>query len=877
VLKSQYPIGTVCDLKVSILTIMSKVKNKNAICFFISANYFIKVTLFYSVNLQRSSVFLIFTILIYPGNFEQKVGFDIIRSSLRELCISPLGAAFVDRIQFTDNLSRLIKLLEQTEEFRQILLSSENFPSEHFYDITEALTNAAIEGTYIPQDTLFDLKRSLQTVADCMLFFKKTSEGLYPQLNVIASSVYFDKSILMRLDTILDEKGKIRDNASDELLKIRKEMISKHSSVNKRISQVIQNVKKQGWAPEDIELTIRNGRVVIPLLAAYKRNIKGFVHDESSTGHTVFIEPADVFEMNNDLRELENAERREIIKILLVFTDSIRPSIEDVKLCFNFLGLMDFIRAKARYAIRTESFKPTIRDTQHLNWYNAVHPLLYLNHKAQKKTVVPLNISLDNVSRILIISGPNAGGKSVCLKTVGLLQYMLQCGLLVPMKEFSEAGIFENIFIDIGDEQSLENDLSTYSSHLLNMRHFIGNANERTLFLIDEFGTGTEPQLGGAIAEAILEKLNAKKSFGVITTHYSNLKLLADKEPGIANGAMLFDSEKMKPLYKLQTGKPGSSFAFEIAETIGLQKDVLKKAKEKAGIKQLSFDKQLQNLDAQKNELDKKETQLRVADDFISEMIDKYQKLTEDLEKSKKEIIAQAKQDAKNLLESTNRIIENTIREIRESQADKEKTKDVRKNLSIFSQRIIVEESQKSEVRSQKTAKRIKKNKEVIPEVKILNAPIEKGDCVRIVGQETIGEVVGIDAKEVFVVFGTSQLKTKLTKLEKVSKEDYKKQSDKNKYQGKRPSIDLNEKIKNFKQNIDLRGMRVEEALSVVQHFMDDALLLSVPEVHILHGKGNGVLRHLVHQYLQTIPEVKHFGDESLEKGGHGITVVYFK
>jgi DNA mismatch repair protein MutS2 len=820
-------------------------------------------------------------ILIYPPNFEQKIGFDLIRSSLRELCLSPLGAAIVDRIHFSDNLNNLTKLLEQTEEFRRILLSSENFPSEHFYDVTETLTNAAIEGTYIPQDTLFDLKRSLQTVADCMMFFKKTQEGLYPQLNEIISSVYLDKSILQRLDAILDDKGKIRDSASDELLKIRKEMISKQSSVNKRISQVIQTVKKQGWAPEDIELTIRNGRVVIPMLAAYKRNIKGFVHDESATGHTVFIEPADVFEMNNDLRELENAEKREIVKILFSFTASIRPSIEELKKCFYFLGLMDFIRAKARFALHTDSFKPTLRDIQHFNWYNAVHPLLYLNHKAQKKIVVPLNISLDEVSRILIISGPNAGGKSVCLKTVGLLQYMLQCGLLVPMKEFSEAGIFENIFIDIGDEQSLENDLSTYSSHLLNMRHFICNANEKTLFLIDEFGTGTEPQLGGAIAEAILEKLNEKKSFGVITTHYSNLKLLADKEPGISNGAMLFDSEKMKPLYMLQTGKPGSSFAFEIAETIGLQKDVLKHAKEKAGIKQLSFDKQLQNLDTQKSELDKKETQLRVADDFLSEIIDKYQKLTEDLENSKKEIIARAKEEAKNLLDETNRIIENTIREIRENQADKEKTKDIRKNLLVFSEGIKVEKSMQSAVPipigSKQSANQKKKNKEINPEVKILNTPIEKGDYVRIIGQETIGEVIGIDAKEVFIVFGTSQLKTKLNKLEKVSKEDYKTQSDKNKHQGKRPSIDLNEKIKNFKMNIDLRGMRVEEALSAVQHFMDDALLLSVPEVRILHGKGNGVLRHLVHQYLRTIPEVKHFGDEELEKGGHGITVVSFK
>ena len=828
-----------------------------------------KAVILQSENIKR--------VLIYPYNFEQKIGFDSIRSSLRELCISPLGAGFVDRIKFSDNFNHIEKLLEQTEEFRQILISSEKFPSEHYYDVTGSLKNATIEGTYIPQDTLFDIKRSLQTVSDCLIFIKKNQEGVYPRLNEIASSFFLDKSILKRLDAILDDKGKIRDNASDELFKIRREMISKQSSVNKRISQVIQNVKKQGWAPEDIELTIRNGRVVIPLLAAYKRNIKGFVHDESATGQTVYIEPSDVFEMNNDLRELENSERREIIKILLAFTDSIRPSIDELRKCFYFLGLIDFIRAKARYALLTESFKPAIQETQKLNWTNAVHPLLYLSHKSQKKNVVPLNIALDDDSRILIISGPNAGGKSVCLKTVGLLQYMLQCGILVPMQEFSTAGVFENIFIDIGDEQSLENDLSTYSSHLLNMRHFISNANEHTLFLIDEFGTGTEPQLGGAIAEAILEKLNAKKSFGVITTHYSNLKLFADKVPGIVNGAMLFDSEKMKPLYKLQTGKPGSSFAFEIAETIGLQKDVLQTAKQKAGVKQLSFDKQLQNLEAQKNELDKRETQLRVADDFISEMIDKYQKLTEDLEKSKKEILANAMEDAKNLLENTNKLIENTIREIRESQADKEKTKEVRKNLLEYSEGIKVEKNIQSTVGIQQSKKLKKKNKEVIPEVKILNTPIEKGDYVRILGQETIGEVVGIDAKEVFIVFGTSQLKTKLDKLEKVSKEDFKRQSDKNKFEGRRPSLDLNDKIKNFKPTIDLRGMRVDEALSTMQHFMDDAVLLSVPEVRILHGKGNGVLRHLVRQYLQAIPEVKHFGDEELERGGHGITVVYFK
>ena len=730
-----------------------------------------------------------------------------------------------------------------------------------------------LKATTFSRNLCLTLSVSLQTVSDCLLFFKKSQEGIYPQLKAIASNVYLDKAIMAQLEKIFDDKGKIKDNASEGLLQIRKEQIAKKVTVNKRIAQVIQNVKKQGWAPADIELTIRNGRVVIPVLAAYKRNLKGFIHDESATGHTVFIEPADVFEMNNDIRELENAEKREIVKILLAFTDFIRPQLEEIKQCFYFLGLMDFIRAKARYAIKTESVMPVIEEKPYFNWLNAKHPLLYLNHKAQKKTVVPLNISLSENARILIISGPNAGGKSVCLKTVGLLQYMLQCGLSVPMKESSEACIFENIFIDIGDEQSLDNDLSTYSSHLLSMRHFMGHANEHTLFLIDEFGTGTEPQLGGAIAEAIMEKLNSRKSFGVITTHYSNLKLMGDKEPGIVNGAMLFDSEKMKPLYILKTGKPGSSFAFEIAETIGLQKDVLKQAKQKAGIKQLSFDKQLQNLDVQKNELDKKETQFKVADDFLSEMIEKYQKLTEDLEKSKKEILARSKQQAAELLENTNKIIENTIREIKESQAEKEKTQLARKNLNEFTEKIKVEETAITEPNKEKK----RKLKEKPEEIKVLTTPIEKGDYVRIAGQETIGEVIGIDAKEVFVAFGSAQLKTKVGKLEKVSREDYLKQAAGNKTSSKRPSMDINDKIKQFKPNIDIRGMRVDEAIIALQHYIDDAVLLSVNEVSILHGKGNGVLRQIVHQYLRKIPEVKSFADEALERGGHGITLVYFR
>ncbi|MFH0866349.1 MAG: Smr/MutS family protein [Bacteroidota bacterium] len=815
--------------------------------------------------------------MIYPRNFEQKTGFDIIRQSLNKLCLSPLGIAFTDKMRFSDNHDHVIKLIGQTEEFRQILLLNEKFPTENYFDLTSELSRISIEGTYLEKEALFELKRSLKTINDCIQFFRKDKEQRFPKLKDLSSAVEIDMTIIKQLDSILDDKGNIRDDASPELAEIRKDISRKQISVNKKLHQLMVHVRRQGWAPDDIELTVRNGRTVIPMLASYKRNIRGFVHDESASGQTVFIEPEEAFDMNNEIRELENAERREIIKILLSFANAIRPQLEKLIKCYYFLGIVDFIRAKALYAIQTNSQKPDTSSESLINWIKAKHPLLYLSHKSQKKDVVPLNIKLDEKQRILVISGPNAGGKSVCLKTVGLLQYMLQCGMLVPMEPYSEAGIFSNIFIDIGDEQSLENDLSTYSSHLLNMRHFMGHADDRTLFLIDEFGTGTEPSIGGAIAESILEKLNSKNSFGVVTTHYANLKLLADREEGITNGAMLFDSDKIKPLYDLSIGKPGSSFAIEIAETIGLQKDVLKKAKEKAGTKQISFDKQLQNMDVQKKELDQKEIQLKVADDFLSEMIDKYQNLHDDLEKKKKEIISNAKEEAASLIGNTNKIIEKTIKEIKESQAEKEKTSEVRKRLTDYFKKIIKEDSQQSAVCSRQLTKGLKKNKEIKAEVKILTTPVEKGDYVRIIGQELIGEIIGIDTKEALIVFGNTQIKTKINKLEKVSYEDYKSQAGRSKLSGKKVLFDLNEKLKKFKITTDLRGMRVDEALTELQRYIDDAILLSVPEVRILHGKGDGILRRITHDYLRKIKEVKHFEDEVLEKGGSGVTVVYFK
>ncbi len=814
--------------------------------------------------------------MIYPKNFEQKIGFDIIRKSIQDLCICPLGKSWVDHTSFSDDYEKIEEQLLQTEEFRQILLSSNRFPTDHYYDITDSLNKVAIEGTYMETETLFNLKRSLNTLNECIEFFKKDKENKYPVLNHITLNVVIDKAIVQQLNHIIDDKGKIRDQASPELTKIRQQLISKQTQVRKKIVQLIQTAQKNGWSPENMEMTVRNGRVVIPVIASYKKNINGFIHDESSTGQTVFIEPAVVFELNNDIRDLESAEKREIIRILTDFTDFIRPSIEAIKDCFHFLGLMDFIRAKAVYALKIDACKPLLRQNPIINWSKARHPLLLISHKIQKKEVVPLDILLTKTSRILIISGPNAGGKSVCLKTVGLIQYMLQCGLLVPINDYSESGIFSNIFIDIGDEQSLENDLSTYSSHLLSMKYFIEKGDNKTLFLIDEFGAGTEPQIGGAIAEAILENLNNKNAMGVITTHYANLKLLDSKMDGIINGAMLFDSDNMKPLYVMQAGKPGSSFAFEIAHTIGLPDDILSIAKKIAGVKQVSFDKQLQDLDVQKIELDKKETQYKMADHFLSELIQKYQDLTEELEKSKKNIISQAKQQAFELLEETNKRIENTIKEIKETQADKTKTKELRDHLDTFKQNIKVAESDKIvPIKSNKEKKKIRFEK--TKEIKILKTPIEKGDHVRIIGQESIGEVIGLDAKNVYVMYGSAQLKTTLAKLEKISPDDVKKQPKSNTSISAKIHTNFEEKIKHFKLTLDIRGMRVDEALTEVQHYLDDAVLLAVTEIRILHGKGNGVLRHLVHNYLRNIPEVKRFADESIEKGGHGITIIYFK
>lgn len=812
--------------------------------------------------------------MIYPSNFESKIGFDLIRECVKKHCINAPGASLVDDMHFTSDLSAVQKLIDQTEEFRQIILSGSAFPLSDYADITPELKTLQLEGTVIDTDTLFGLKLSISVFSLCIDFLKKKNQDEIPELKKLSDEFTYDPKIVKIISQIIDDKGQVRDDASPELKHIRKELIQKQNNASKRIHAILQKTKKEGWVNSDAELTIRNGRLVIPMAATHKRKIRGFIHDESASGQTVFIEPDEIFEVNNEIKDLENAEKREIYRILSEFTIILRPEIPMILDSFRFLGIVDFIRAKALFALDIVASKPVLVSEPLIDWFNARHPLLFLSHNAQKKITVPMSVNLNNTDRILVISGPNAGGKSVCLKTIGLLQYMLQCGLLVSMDDQSRAGMFSDIFINIGDEQSIEDDLSTYSSHLLAMKFLISKAGAFTLFLIDEFGAGTEPRIGGAIAEAVLEQLNLMKAFGVVTTHYANLKLFAANTTGVMNGAMMFDTKQLQPLYKLLTGNPGSSFAFEIAEKTGLQKHVIEIAKRKADVKELDFEKQLQELELQKEALQKKEAELKMADEFLSEMIEKYKKLNEKLESQKKDIIKTAQNQAEELISKSNRIIEKTIKEIKETGADKEKTKLVRQELKSFSEKIQEQKPDEEKVGKKQvliTSKKIQPKK-----IKVLQGVIDKGDYVRIKGQTTIGEVLSSDKKEVLVLFGSSKIKTTIFNLEKVEgKPDIKNQ--KQRLYNANFSMKLDEKLAKFKTTIDLRGFKAEEALDAIAKYIDEALLLSIPEVRVLHGKGNGVLRNVIREFLRTVKEVKAVRDEILESGGHGITVVNFR
>ncbi len=836
--------------------------------------------------------------MIYPQHFEQKTGFDTIRRLLRETCTNPLALALIEQISFSASFAEIHRALTETEEFRQILLFDRGFPNQETYDLTPELKRLRIEGTYLNVDALFNLKSSLGSIFDCLDFFKRTASRKFPLLSARSSLIKPDVSIIRRIDAIMDDKGRIRDTASVRLGEIRRELAIQMAEVGKRVQQVLRKAKSSGWAEKDVEPTIRNGRLVIPVGASHKRKLKGFIHDESATGSTVYIEPDEVFETNNAIRESELEERREIIRILIEFASYLRPQLEELQSAYQYMGYIDFLRAKARLAINTEGRMPVLRNKPALDWVEARHPLLYLSHTAQKKSVVPLNIKLDNTERILVISGPNAGGKSVCLKTIGLMQYMVQCGLLIPLQETSEVGIFSKLFIDIGDEQSLENDLSTYSSHLYNMRHFLEHVDENSLFLIDEFGVGTEPQAGGAIAESILSRINLKMAYGVVTTHYANLKLMAEKHPGIMNGAMLFDQTKMEPLYILQTGKPGSSFAFEIARKIGFEEGLLAEAAEKTGRTQLDFEEELHKLESEKRGLREQTQKFKMADDFLEETINKYEQLKREIEVKKKEILEKARVEARKIVDEANRVIEKTIKDIKESQADKEKTRIARDILQKKSDELVAEDIKVQQIEEMNSEKSLKKAAPTTPQQAsppkkpqsnpvsehskqqnpVIDPLVKQGDMVRLNGQSGVGVVELIKGKEAVVAFGSVRLKCLYEKLVKASSADMKQSSSL-----RPPSMygkyldEMQSKLEEYRLTIDLRGKRAEEALTELRKYIDDAVLLDIFEVRILHGKGDGILRQLVREHLSNVDEVKEYRDEALERGGHGITVVKFR
>ena len=820
--------------------------------------------------------------MIYPQNFEQKTEFDKVRRLISDKCLSPLGQERVAEMEFSADYTTVIERLEQTDEFVRILHGEVEFPASFFFDVRYSLKRIRPEGTWLDEKELFDLKRSLQTINDIVRFFRteEDEEIAYPALTALAGDILVFPQLIGKIDSILDKFGKVKNNASPTLAQIRKEISSTMSGISRSLQSILRNAQSEGVVDKDVTPTMRDGRLMIPVAPAFKRKIKGIVHDESASGKTVFIEPEVVVEANNRVRELEGDERREIMKILTEFTNIVRPMVPDILQSYEFMADIDFIRAKALFAEQVKGIKPVVENVQQVDWARAVHPLLYLSLQKQNKQVIPLDITLDEKKRILIISGPNAGGKSVCLKTVGLLQYMMQCGLLIPLHESSRTGIFSSIFIDIGDEQSIENDLSTYSSHLTNMKYFVRNCNEKTIILIDEFGSGTEPQIGGAIAEALLDRFNRNRSFGVITTHYQNLKHFAEDTEGIVNGAMLYDRHLMQPLFKLSIGNPGSSFAVEIARKIGLPEDVIADASAKVGSDYIDMDKYLQDIVRDKRYWESKRQNIRQQEKKLEDITSRYEKDLEEVNRQRKEIMREAKAEAQRILAEANARIENTVREIKEAQAEKEQTKLARKALEEFKASVesAGEEDDKIARKMAKLQERKerKKQKQNAPAAKqtFNRDVIEVGDNVRLKGQVSAGTVMELQGKQAVVAFGMIKSTVKLEQLEKVSKGQIKKEIQKSTFISSDTTDHMHEKKLNFKQEIDVRGMRGDEALQTVTYFIDDAIQVGASKVRILHGTGTGILRQLIRDYLHSVPGVRHYHDEHVQLGGAGITVV---
>ena len=849
--------------------------------------------------------------MIYPSNFEHKLGFDEIRRLLKERCLSTLGKEKVDEMAFSTDCDAINEWQTQVREFRRLKEEKDDLPMQYFFDVRAAVTRIRMEGTHLEEDEVWDLRRSLGTIVSMVNYLEQGAEesasgemrSPYPALHRLTEGVMTFPAMIRRIDSILDKFGKIKDSASMTLASIRHELEKTQGSISRTLYSILHSAQKDGLVDKDAAPTMRDGRLVIPVAPSIKRRISGIVHDESATGKTVFIEPTEVVEANNKVRQLEAEERREVIRILTVFTDEVRPHVKDILDSYQFLALIDLIQAKAEWARLTKAFEPMVENKPHIDWIRAIHPLLQLSLEKQGKQVVPLDITLTQQKRILIISGPNAGGKSVCLKTTGLLQYMLQCGLPIPIGDRSTCGIFKHILIDIGDEQSIENDLSTYSSHLMNMKQMMKQANGQSLLLIDEFGSGTEPTIGGAIAEAMLNQFWKKQTFGVITTHYQNLKHFAEDHPGVVNGAMLYDRHEMQALFQLAIGQPGSSFAIEIARKTGIPEEVIREASDIVGSDYIQSDKYLQDIVRDKRYWEGKRQTIHQHEKSLENKINRYEDELNEIERQRKEILRKAKEQAEELLRESNKKIENAIREIKEAQAEKERTRLVREELNAFKEELtdidtkdndeaiarkirqIQERKERREKRKQEKANKADSPVSApAPKAKVEdNKPIVAGDTVRIKGLSSVGEVESVDGKMATVIFGGMKTKMRADRLEHAEKPKQhttKAEERNNNIAGSYATVSrdtrdvIDNRKMNFHQDLDVRGMRGDEAINAVTYFIDDAILVGMSRVRILHGTGTGVLRQLIRQYLGTIPNVSHFRDEHVQFGGAGITVV---
>ena len=833
--------------------------------------------------------------MIYPQNFEKKIEFDIIRTMLKERCLCTMGRERVDEMGFLTDFNAISMRLSETEEFVRILQLEQNFPNDFFFDVREPLQRIRIAGMYMGEEELFSLRRSLDTIGRILSLLRRTSsdtaeeeKSLYPNLRALAGDIEAFPSIIRGIDAIVDKFGHVKDSASPTLARIRSELVRTSNGISRTLNNILHRAQADGLVEKDASPTLRDGRLVIPVAPALKRKMGGIVHDESASGKTVYIEPAEVVEANNRIRELEAEEKREIIAILTAFSDELRPNVPQLLQAYDFLGEMDFIRAKATIAQLFGAIKPSLSKHPVIDWGAACHPLLELSLIRHGRKMSRLDIQLDSEKRILLISGPNAGGKSVCLKTAGLLQYMLQCGMLIPIHERSRAEIFKSLFIDIGDEQSIEDDLSTYSSHLLNMKHTLRNCDSASLILIDEFGSGTEPLIGAAIAEAILKRFNERKAYGIITTHYQNLKHFADSTPGIVNGAMLYDRAEMRPLFMLQIGNPGSSFAVEIARKIGLPEEIIKDASNIVGSDYIQSDKYLQDIVRDKRYWETKRKNVHQKEKALDEMLEKVQESTDELRKSRKQILREAQGEADRLLREANAKIENTIRTIVEAKAEKEKTRKARQELNDFSRQVEELAKREQQMRADRELAKIlarqerKKNGKKAVSAQPGTAPqqaiepakpqFEVGSYVRISGQQAVGEILSLNKNNAVVRFGAIKSTVSIERLRPsdAPKEEVRKVS----FLTSETQENLHHKRLNFKEDIDVRGMRGEEALQAVTYFLDDATVCGANRLRVLHGTGNGILRTLIRQYLSTLPYVRSFADEHVQFGGAGITVI---